>query len=224
MDRETIIIKEALSRYSRYETDEICKRVQAVESMPDSLKVRLDKKISELLARVNKSFNLKKIITILIAATLIIACLSVVAYAVNERIKIGGFFIEWFDGDLKLNSDVRPEDNISLQNVNISYITEGFVQTKSDVNPHWEAYEWKNGDSEIYLSFSIYYSGNITLDNEGNDYTIVSVGDYTVHKIDYGDQIYVLWIDGAITYKVNCYNLLWEEVVKIIEGISYEEQ
>ena len=127
MDRETIIIKEALSRYSRYETDEICKRLQAVESMPDSLKVRLDKKISELLARVNKNFSFKKVITILIAATLIISCLSVVAYAVNERIKIGGFFVEWFEGHVRFNEDTETENNVSLENVKINYIPEGFT-------------------------------------------------------------------------------------------------
>ena len=224
MDRETIIIKEALSRYSRYETDEICKRVQAVESMPDSLKARLDKKISELLARVNKSFNFKKVITILIAATLIIACLSVAAYAVNERIKIGGFFVEWFDGHIKFTADDKASETVSLENVKINYIPEGFTLTEETKKSRYTTYKWNNGESSIIVEITIFKNGAGHFNTENNNFEILNIGDYEVFMAEYPSERCALWCVDKIEYYVDCSNIEREELIKIIEGISYEEQ
>ena len=220
---ELIIIKEALSRFSRFENEEIYKSVQQIEPMSQPLRDKLDDSVSELYAANNRAFTFRKAIAILIAATLLIACLSMGVYAIAERTKIGGFFVELFGKDVKLSTDVTPEDDISLENVQISYVTQGFINTKSNVQSQFAVYEWSKDDSKIYLRFSIYRNGNITLDNESGKYSVVDVGNRTVHRVEYSEEIFVIWIDGAITYKLQCYHLPWEEMVKIIEGISYEE-
>ena len=220
---ELIIIKEALSRFSRFENEEIYKSVQQIEPMSQPLRDKLDDSVSELYAANNRAFTFRKAIAILVAATLLIACLSMGVYAIAERTKIGGFFVELFGKDVKLSTDVTPEDDISLENVQISYVTQGFINTKSNVQSQFAVYEWSKDDSKIYLRFSIYRNGNITLDNESGKYSVVDVGNRTVHRVEYPEEIFVLWIEGAITYKLQCTNLPWEEMVKIIEGISYAE-
>ena len=220
---ELIIIKEALSRFSRFENEEIYKSVQQIEPMPQPLRDKLDDSIAELYAENNRAFTLKKTIAILIAATLLIACLSVGAYAISEKINIGGFLVEWFEGHLKLTSQGAEDVKSTVENVQISYIPENYTNTISDITRKYGVYKWENGNDYIQLDISVAYGEEYFINTEGNNYTVVNIGDYVVQKTEYASETNSFWTDGKITYYIRCTNLPWEEMVKIIEGISYEE-
>lgn len=220
---ELIIIKEALSRFSRFENEEIYKSVQQIEPMPQPLRDKLDDSVAELYAESNRAFTFKKTIAILIAATLLIACLSVGAYAISERTKIGIFFVEWFEGYVKLSTDVSKNENASVEKVEITYIPEGFSVVNEQKGKDLISFEWQKDEDVIYMTVVVIREGDGFLNTESDTYTITNVGNYVVHKNEYTDSIHALWTDDNFIYTLSCTNLPWEEMVKIIEGISYEE-
>ena len=220
---ELIIIKEALSRFSRFENREIYKSVQQIEPMSQPLRDKLDDSVSELYAANNRAFTFKKTIAILIAATLLIACLSVGAYAISEKLNIGGFWVEWFEGHIKLSPDKPATEYFDAEKVVISYTPEGFVNTNMRVFNNFSIYNYENGTATIEINVYMIYNGNIDLSTDNKQYSTLTIGDFTVHKTEGDNDINALWTNNEITYYIRCTNLPWEEMVKIIEGISYEE-
>ena len=222
MRNDIDIIKRALDIYSRYETEAIEKSIENLPPLSPSFYTRLDERAEEIKLSNKKSISFKKAITILVAATLIIACLSVVAYAVAERTKIGGFFVEWFEGHAKLSNDDEKNENVSLDNVSVNYLPDGFLMTNNEISARRKFFVWENDISTLEFTVSILTNGNIFIDTE-NGYSILTVGEYTVHKNVYPEEICVLWEHKGIVYSLKGINFTWEELIKIVEGISYED-
>ena len=59
---------------------------------------------------------------------------------------------------------------------------------------------------------------------ENNNFEILNIGDYEVFMAEYPSERCALWCVDKIEYYVDCSNIEREELIKIIEGISYEEQ
>lgn len=223
MDKDIYIIKKALARYTIAETKAITRMLDRVEPPSQGAYQKLDERVTEIREDNKPHLTFKKAIAILIAATLLIACLSVGAYAISEKINIGGFWVEWFEGHLKLTSQGAEDVKSTVENVRISYIPENYNNTISDVTSKWGVYKWENGTDYIQMDISVAYGEEYFINTEGNNYTVVNIGDYVVQKTEYESAINSFWTDGKISYYICCTNLPWEEMVKIIEGISYEE-
>jgi hypothetical protein len=224
MRNDIDIIKRALDIYSRYETEAIEKSIENLPPLSPSFYTRLDERAEEIKRSNKKSISVKKAITILVAATLIIACLSVVAYAVAERTKIGGFFVEWFEGHVQLRPDLENQDeNLSVENVKIGYIPDGFTIVDQGSGYGLKFYEWKSDEKKLYITYSISRDGAHGFNTENNNFAIITIGDLSIYKAEYTNQISLMWTDGNFKYNVDSNNVEWEELIKIVEGISYED-
>ena len=163
----------------------------------------------------------RKILTILIAATLIISLFAVVAYAARD--KIGGFFVDFFEKYAELTSDNNDENNYSPSDVSITYLPEDYNETRKNIGIASALYEWKNSEKIITLQFRIFSDGSQAVDTENSENTIVEVGDLTVFRTEKYGQISATWTDEKMVYILSATGVEWDEMVKIIEGIKIEE-
>ena len=223
MYNDTKIIKEALSYFARYESQAMCKAIENVQEPSEAFYVRLRAKANSIKQAAFKAISFKKRMTILVAAIVIAASLFAVACTEEVRTIVGGFFVEWFDGNIELtHTDKKGDDLPSIENIEISYIPDGFEFEKSEGSGQCKKLIWENGESIISLFMAA--TDNISsLSTENNNYTVITVGKYTVHRIENPNQICALWYDGYAEYYLDRINLPWEEIVPIIEGINYNE-
>ena len=182
---------------------------------------RCDEKAREIIDEQKKSLPTRKILTVLIAATLIISLLAVVTYATRD--KIGGFFIDFFEKYAKLTSENTGDNNYSPSNVSITYLPEDYNETRKNIGIASALYEWKNNDNTISLQFGTLSDGSQAVDTENSENTIVEVGDLTVFRTEKYGQISATWTDEKMVYILSATGIEWDEVVKIIEGIKIEE-
>ncbi|MBQ7344096.1 MAG: DUF4367 domain-containing protein [Clostridia bacterium] len=182
---------------------------------------RCDEKAKEIIDEQKKSLPARKLLTVLIAATLIISLFAVVAYAARD--KIGGFFVDFFEKYAELTSENNNENNYSPSDVSITYLPEDYNETRKNIGIASALYEWKNSEKIITLQFRIFSDGSQAVDTENSNYTTIEVGDLTVFKAEkYGD-ISATWTDEKMVYTLSATGVEWDEMVKIIEGIKIEE-
>ena len=79
-------------------------------------------------------------------------------------------------------------------------------------------------DKVITLLYNTALNNSGFLDTDDSNATEIIVGDKAVWRTDRFGQISVAWTDGKMIYSLACTGLEWEEIVKIIEGISYKEE
>lgn len=153
---------------------------------------------------------------------MIISLLALVTYAARD--KIGGFFVDFFDKYLELSTDEHNGTHISPSDVSITYLPEGYNETRKKLGIASALYEWKNNDNIITLQFRPYsINGSHAVDTENSENTIVEVGDLTVFRTEKYGQISATWTDEKMVYILSATGVEWDEMVKIIEGIKVEE-
>lgn len=216
------LIKDALYIIAREENEAIEIAIASSPKPPESLYQRCDEKAREIIDEQKKSLPARKILTVLIAATLIISLLALVTYATRD--KIGGFFIDFFDKYLELSTDEHNGTHTSPSDVSITYLPEGYNETRKKLGIASALYEWKNNDNIITLQFRPYsINGSHAVDTENSENTIVEVGDLTVFRTEKYGQISATWTDEKMVYILSATGVEWDEMVKIIEGIKVEE-
>ena len=78
-------------------------------------------------------------------------------------------------------------------------------------------------------SASIYFraraQGNtiLNIDTENSSYTTIQINDMVIHRTEKYGQIDARWTDGEIVYMLTSSGLEWEEMVRIIEGVAYQD-
>ena len=92
--KEKELIKNALIAISLRDEAAITKRLENEPTPPEEFYKELDEKVKKKIRENEKHVSLKKTITILIAAALLISIFSITAFA-GEKIK--DFFVEVFD-------------------------------------------------------------------------------------------------------------------------------
>ena len=216
------IIKAALDRSLMREDAAIVQSIDSLESPSDEFFARLDKAAEDIIEKRKKTISFKKIISAIAIAALLV---SITAFSVAaSREKIKGFFVEFFDGFAKLTpDDVDADNDVNIANVSIEYIPEGFIDSRVNIANRSAYYEWSLGDKLITLSFVTYSNGSAFLNTDDSSATEVIVGDKAVWRTERFEQVSVTWTDGKVVYTLATTGLEWEEMVKIIEGISYKE-
>ena len=215
------LVKEALTIIVNEETAVMDRIVENAPIPPEEIYTKCDEKAQEIINKQKGSLPTKKVVTILIAATLIVSLLAVVTYATRD--KIGGFFYEFFDQYVELTPEENLENSISPSNVSISYIPEGFDETRRKIGVATGLYEWTSEDSVITLQFCTSTKGSIALDTDDSNYLIIDVGEITVHQTEKLGQINATWTDEKMLYTLSCKDVEWDEMVKIIEGVKIGE-
>jgi hypothetical protein len=215
------LIKDALYIIAREENEVIERAIASSPKPPESLYQRCDEKAREIIDEQKKSLPARKILTVLIAATLIISLFAVVTYAARD--KIGGFFVDFFEKYAELTSENTGDNNYSPSDVSITYLPEGYNETRKKLGIASALYEWKNNDNTISLQFGTFSDGSQAVDTENSENTIVEVGDLTVFRTEKYGQISATWTDEKMVYILSATGVEWDEMVKIIEGIKVEE-
>ena len=215
------MFKEALKIVALDEDKALSRLSDNSHAPSNSFYTKCDEKALEIINKQQVSLPTKKVITILIAATLIISLLAVVTYATRD--KIGGFFYEFFEQFVELTPEENLDNPFSPSNVSISYIPDGFNETRREIGVASGLYEWTNGDSVITLQFTKATKGSVALDTEDSNYLIINVGEITVHQTEKLGQLNATWTDDKMIYSLACSGVEWDEMVKIIEGIKIGE-
>jgi hypothetical protein len=216
---ENELLKSALVTMALRDEAVISKQLENAESPSEEFYLKLDEKVKKMIHEHEKHISFKKTITILIAAALLISIFSITAFA-GESIK--DFFVEVFDTFSILTVNER-KDPIINYTVDATYIPNNFILTREKKDITSGLYEWKLDETLIYLSYSSTTNGSLFFDSENSDYTTIILEDFVVHRAEKYNQINAVWTDGKFVYFLSCYGLGWEEMVKIIEGITLTE-
>ena len=218
-DESLKLIKEALTQIALRDeaaiTNELENAPEPSEEFSKEVKEKIDKKIKEY----EKHVSLKKAITILIAAALLISVFSITAFA-GERIK--DFFVEIFDdhSNLTVDESGKPSGDYTVE---VAYIPDNFVVTMEWKDSISGDREWKCNDAIINLTHIVVSKGTLNIDTENSNYTTIPFENFVVHRTEKYGQINARWTDGKLVYSLACVGVEWEEMVKIIEGIEYRE-
>ena len=221
MRNDNALIKEALSRYSCLEAEATHRALQSADAPSADFFTELDRRVAEIKKVKGGALTFKKAITALIAATLIISALAVTAYAISEKINIGGFFVEWFGDHLEATVEGDSGKNVSFDKLKISYIPDGHTNTNYVIGHDYVIYEWKSETKSVFLNCTVPGNDKNFINTENNGFSVSEIGDKVVFHASYPGSMYATWTDGIIKYDLQCTNLPWDEMVKIIEGISY---
>lgn len=216
---EKELIKSALATMALRDVAVISKRLENAESLSEEFYLKLDEKVEKMIHEHEKNISFKKAITILVAAALLVSVFSITVFA-GESIK--DFFVEVFDKFSIFTVDKREEPIINYT-VDATYIPNNFILTREKKDITTGLYEWKLDEALIYLSYNSATNGSLFFDSENSDYTTIIFEDFVVHRAEKYGQINAVWTDGKLVYSLSCYGLEWEEMVKIIEGITLEE-
>lgn len=215
------LVKDALRIVAEAEAAALDRIVEFAPIPPEEIYTKCDEKALEIIKKQEGTLPTKKVLTILIAATLIVSLLAVVTYATRD--KIGGFFYEFFEQFVELTPEENLDNPFSPSNVSISYIPDGFNETRREIGVASGLYEWTNGDSVITLQFTKATKGSVALDTEDSNYLIINVGEITVHQTEKLGQLNATWTDDKMIYSLACSGVEWDEMVKIIEGVKIGE-
>ena len=219
-DESLKLIKEALTQIALRDEAAITKGLESVEELPEEFYQELDEKVKKKIKGYEKHVSLKKAITAAIVAAVILASFSLSALAFGEEIK--GFIIEFFDGFARLTASDGDLNHVDARNISIGYIPEGFSQTKNTGSDSGGLRVWSSENKSITLIYS-QDSGTSFVDTEHFHYTTVEINGFTVFRAEYNGQLHSLWTDGKLVYSLSGIGLEWEEMAKIIEGISLDE-
>ena len=214
------LIKKALNEVLLEEEEETTKQLSDAESPSDDFYHRLDEAFNKIMNERKRTLSLKKALTAAIIAAVILVSFSLTAFAFGEEIK--GFIVEFFDGFARLKASDGDLNHVDATNLRIGYIPEGFSQIKNASSTSGGARKWEMEDKSITLIYS-QDSGTSFVDTEHFHYTTVEINGFTVFRAEYNGQLHSLWTDGKIVYSLSGIGLEWEEMVKIIEGISLDE-
>ena len=215
------IIKDALYIIAREENEAIERAIASSPKPPESLYQRCDEMVDELLKKQKRCLPIKKAITILIASAILISVFAITTYALRD--KIGGFFVGFFEKYAKLSTDEIDNTPISLSDISITYVPQGFIKNREKILASSALYEWSKNDYLISIHAAHIKNTSHSIDIEDSNYITVTVGDLTVFRTDKYGQIGVTWTDGKIIYTLTATGVEWDEMVKIIEGIKVEE-
>lgn len=215
------IIKRALLMVAIEENKAIDRLIAAAPTPPDSLCRRCDTRAKEIIREQKTAFPTRKVIAVLIAATLIISMLGVFVYAARD--KIGGFFVDVYEKFVELTTGDTDDPYVSPSNVLIGYIPDGFTPTNQSVTALSGTYDWEREGNFISIFFVINSNGSHSIDNENSNLSSIKVGDLTVFRTEKHGQFDAIWTDEIMVYTLSATGVDWDEMVKIIEGIKIKE-
>ena len=225
MNREyTELIRSALVYSLLREDDETEELLATAESPSADLYKKLDDDIKTMRERHHTSFGLKKVIAIIAAALLIFGLAGISVSAIRERIK--GLIIEHFDGYAHLSTDDTENQNASARNVSVNYIPEGFEQIKNEYGPFdiFVCLEWKKAEKNISLFCDIKSSNRFSnVDTDNSAFRVEAIGDVSVYITEKYGCTTLRWTDDIMVYTLGTTGIEWDEIVRIFEGIKYEE-
>ena len=217
------IIKEALTLYMLKEEAQISKQVETVELPSDEFYERLKAAVAEKVARREKRMTVKKAISAALVAALLIAMM---ALSVAGAGRLRGFMIEFFDGFAKLYTGAKDEKNMDARDLVIGYIPEGFECESADNSfDFYVLYNYKREKETLTIYCTTHVEASFGMDTEDSNFTEVVIGDYKVVRIEKNNAIVASWTDGKFIYQIYCTSSVgWDEMVKVIEGITYLPQ
>lgn len=217
------LIKSVLISALKREDDATEVLLATAESPSYDFYKRLDADIKNIRASHHTSLGFKKIVAIIAAALIIFSMTGISIFAFRDRIK--GFIIEHFDGFARLTTDDNEDDYGNARCISVNYIPEGFEQIKNEYGPFnvSAVFEWKHGDDNIRLYCNILLHGSINVDTENNEFEQILIGDKSVYRTQKYGKTTLTWTDDIMVYSLDCFGIEWDEIVRIFEGIKYEE-
>ena len=219
MNNEKLVtIKEALRIVALEEITAIDRIIANAPNPPDEVYIRCDERAQEIINKQKKSMPLRKAISILVAATLIISLLAVVAYATKN--KIGGFFVDFFEKYAELTPDDNLGNTTNPSDVSISYIPNEFTETRRKIGAKTALYEWTKEEAVITFQIRVITKSSTAIDTENSNYTVIDIGGITLHRRNKLGQINVTWTDEKMVYSLACRGVEWDEIVNIVKGVK----
>lgn len=220
---DNTLLKEALHIFAAEENKAIEKMLESAPKPQESLYNYCNETAQKIANEQTHSLPFKKAIALLIAAVLIVSMLGVAAYALRDQ--IGGFFVDFFEKFVELTpDDVGESKSLDLNKIEIEYIPSDYIKTREKVLTGTALHEWKKGEDIITFSAIKYTTGSFAIDNENSNYTVTTIDDIVVHYTEKHGEIGVSWTDKVLIYSLSTTGLEWDEIEKIVKGISFSPE
>ena len=164
----------------------------------------------------------KWIVTLLVAAALLLTACSVYAY--QEEIR--SFIEKVYDNHIKVAFDNGDEDR-EVKKISeyytLGYVPDGYTLTKELRMSASMKCEWENAEGQYLIFEQCVIDGtNYGLDGENGETTLIMCGEYNVYCRSTDTYTYI-WNNAVYSFKLksSCY-LSEENLIRMIEGIQIE--
>lgn len=216
---DNTLLKEALHIFAAEENKAIEKMLESAPKPQESLYNYCNETAQKIANEQTHPLPFKKAIALLIAAVLIVSMLGVAAYALRDQ--IGGFFVDFFEKYILFTTDEADPPSYSPSDVSIEYIPEGFNETRRKMTLSTGSIDWEHDSDIISLFYGLASNMSLATDNENTNLTIMEIGDMTVFLTEKYGQTTVRWTDETLVYILSTTGLEWDEIEKIVKGISF---
>ncbi len=212
-------IKEALYIFAHKESEAIERAIANSPKPPESLYQKCDEMVADLLKEQKRRLPIKKAITILVAAALLLTSCAIV-----YRDEIRGFIEEVTEHFTKLSHSDEATSGGAIEEIyEFTYVPEGYVLEESNVNPLLNKNVYRNSDGNIItIRQRVLSSNGFFVDND-EQILILTVDAHDIYyTLSEGYHAY-LWNDGEYAMAITSDTKLLEgELLLMVKGVKKE--
>ena len=213
-------IRSALTAYAMAE-------IRAFEALPEvpfepseSYREGIER-IHESYLRMQARISKRKLIALLVAAVIIVMSITACVY----REEIRDFFVGLFDDHAQFEIG-ETESKLIERYYFPAYILEGYSEDeRCKISESLVYMIYTNGTHEIgyFQTTTSGYHGS--LDTQGAEYNVISIGEYTVHRTYKNNTYSMIWETERYVFGLTCHDSIgWEEIERIILSIKAEDE
>ena len=169
-----------------------------------------------------RAIKLRKAVALVACAVLVI--MSVTACVYREEIK--SFLVEIFETDVRFENSEGGVKTVETV-YSPTYIPAGYELERAVHNDATYHLWYSCGDENVaLLEYSQVPRSNYRghLDNQGSWYSVVEIGEHTVHRVHKNGEYSLLWTTEEYVFFLACHDSIgWEEIEQIILSIEEAE-
>ncbi len=188
-----------------------------------------ENRMDELFKNYRRKQKLRSIRRYAVAAVLVLALAGGIFYVGSRDLRASETkidILEWLENFFTVEdgTDNRKEENILFEESQIGYLPEGFEKVDELISFSQVMYEYEDSEKEYITIRVLRDKLSISVDSEVADKEerINKAGyEYTMTQRDEAQQVTIMWKDDNDIYYYVTSTLGNEELIKIMDGISY---
>lgn len=196
---------------------------------PHVYSAKFEREMEALFERYRRKKKLKRIQRYAMAAAVVLLLTGGIFYLGSGDLratKTNIDILEWFENFFTVDDGVRgiKSDEVLFEESRIGYMPEGFEKVSEHIAFSSIQYEYRN-DADGYVIIRVLRDkSSLNIDSEvsGKEECINKAGfEYTMTQRDEAQLATIMWIDDNDIYYYVTSTLGNEELIKIMDGISY---
>lgn len=219
---ELIIIKRAFEDIDNYEI----KRLEAFSSLEMPNSKDFDNKILSIStsSKTGKGYSTKKLITALVAATLLISA-AISAYAFKEQIQsfFKDFFIEESETHNQYSYETKEPQEITEGIYMPDWLPEGYSESAHNETEYLSTTTWVKENNRIILRQKSLSDTGGSFDTENAEYEEIILNSQKYYYIFKNNQHSLIWMNDYYTFTLWCANMSKNDVLKIATSMKIKK-